>query len=428
VTWYQPRNEISLDGQTISVEALAERGRSIFAGAQGRTVAVISNDQATLLAAVLAGREMNMRVLAGTPERFGPDTAEMAAPEIDSTFADGVWTETRRRSRRAQLDTGGLLLLTSGTTGPPKLVHHTYKTIDTYEGVHVDAYRWICIYEPGTYAWYQVIMLALVVPNQSLVIPATTSIQDGYRALVEQSVTAVPSTPSMWRYLEATVPEAELTALPIQRISLGGERADQPLLDSLTKLYPGAALTHLFASTETGAAIVVADRRAGFPVDWLKQPLHGGRVRLRIEGGTLWVKSAYGHIDATGWIDTGDGVEIVDDRVLFVGRRGQRTVSVGGTSVDCVTLEELMVAQPGITWARAFGRPDRFVGNLVALDVVVDPSFYPEAEIAERTIVALCRDRLPPAYEPRWITFLDRPDLGPNQKSMGTSTKADESV
>jgi acyl-coenzyme A synthetase/AMP-(fatty) acid ligase len=420
VTWYQPSNEISLDGETISVEALARRGLSMFAAARGTTIAVVNDDQAVLLAAVLAGRDLNMRVLVGTQERFGPETAERVAAEVDFRYEDGVLS----RSKPPSPITGnepGLLLLTSGTTGPPKLVHHDYDTINTYGGVAVEPYRWICMYEPGTYAWYQVVMLTLVVPNQTLVLPASTDIHDGYRALVDGGVTAVPSTPSMWRYLQATIPKAELAELSIRRISLGGERADQPLLDSLARLYPDAALTHLFASTETGAAIVVSDGKAGFPAAWLEQPLHGGKVWLRAKDGTLWVKSAFGHLDAAGWIDTGDAIEIEDDRVRFVGRTGERTVNVGGTSVACTTLEDVVVAQPGVIWVRAYGRPDRFVGNLVALDVVLDRSFYPDTAVAEREIATLCRERLPAAYEPRLITFLESPDLGPNQKSAMAS-------
>jgi acyl-CoA synthetase (AMP-forming)/AMP-acid ligase II len=214
------------------------------------------------------------------------------------------------------------------------------------------------------------------------------------------------------------VPEDELAALPIRRISLGGERADQPLLDELARIYPQAKISHLFASTETGAAIVVNDGKAGFPEEWLDQPLNRGRVQLRVEDGTLWIRSRYGHLDADEWIDTGDAIEISDGRVNFVGRAGERTINVGGTAVACATLEDAVASHPGVIWVRAHGKPDRFVGNLVALDLVVDRSVHPDLDAAERSIAAMCRDRLPAAYEPRLMTFLERPELGSNQKSL----------
>ncbi len=426
MTWYRPTNQIVLEGDSIDVSSLAEKGRVALEAAAGKAVAVVTRDQAVLLAAVLAGPELNLRLLVSSPERLGSDVRQRITADVDYIYTDHALSPTSSTPQRPAPIEPGLLLLTSGTTGPPKIIHHSYDTINTYAGVEVESLRWICMYEPGTYAWYQVVMLALVVPNQVLVIPASASIHDGYRALAANSVSAVPSTPSMWRYLQATVPKEELAALPIRRISLGGERADQPLLDSLAELYPEAALTHIFASTETGAAVVVNDKREGFPTDWLDRPLNGGKVRLRIDDGTLWVKSAYGHLDSAEWINTGDAVDIVEDRVRFVGRGGERTINVGGSSVTCSTLEDLVVAQPGVIWARAYGRPDRFVGNLVALDVVVDRVSYPDLDAAERDIVTICRAQLPAAYEPRWVTFLDRPELGPNQKSAVASSPAEQ--
>jgi len=420
VTWYQSSSEVWLDGSSTTVGHLAQSGLDRFSDAARSTVAVVSSDQARLLAAVLAAPALQMRVLISTPERYTPAIADKVAAEVD--FVDsGSGVEPVGHVTPHEPAEAGLLLLTSGTTGPPKLIQHDYESINTYGGVEITPNRWICMYEPGTYAWYQVVMLTFVVPDQSLVIPASTSIHDGYRALHEGAVSAVPSTPSMWRYLQATIPQEELAALALDRISLGGERADQPLLDALTRIYPDATITHLFASTETGAAIVVGDGRAGFPATWLDTPLHHGRVRLRVEGGTLWVKSPYGHIDTNGWIDTGDAVEVTGDRVQFIGRAGERTINVGGAAVAATTLEDLVAAHPGVIWVRAYGKPDRFVGNLVALDVVVDRAVYADETAAERDIVALCRDRLPPIYEPRWVKFLERPDLGPNQKSVVAS-------
>ena len=44
---------------------------------------------------------------------------------------------------------------------------------------------------------------------------------------------------------------------------------DQVILDRLRAVFPEAAIAHIYASTEAGAAIVVRDGREGFPVDWL---------------------------------------------------------------------------------------------------------------------------------------------------------------
>src|SRR5690606_28394717 len=92
--------------------------------------------------------------------------------------------------------------------------------------------------------------------------------QQRFNLMLQHSVNAVSATPSLWRQLMMT---AQLSTLPLQQITLGGEIADQPLLDTLAALFPTARLLHIYASTEAGVGFAVADKRAGFPASWLNQ-------------------------------------------------------------------------------------------------------------------------------------------------------------
>ncbi len=87
--------------------------------------------------------------------------------------------------------------------------------------------------------------------------------------LVESGANAVSATPSLWRQILQLPVSA---GWDLKQITLGGEIADQRVLDALTSAFPGARIVHVFASTETGAAFSVKDGREGFPVTYLTDP------------------------------------------------------------------------------------------------------------------------------------------------------------
>lgn len=92
------------------------------------------------------------------------------------------------------------------------------------------------------------------------------------------------------------------------QITLGGDRADQKTLDALSKAFPKARITHVFASTETGAAFSVRDGRAGFPAEYLAHlSTRCVAAPWNLEVYVPDVKSA---TSSDGWVRTGDSVTI----------------------------------------------------------------------------------------------------------------------
>jgi acyl-CoA synthetase (AMP-forming)/AMP-acid ligase II len=263
-----------------------------------------------------------------------------------------------------------------------------------------------------------VVITTLSLPGQGLVLPGEGSAEEVANALARGEVTAISCTPSLWRLLLALRGLEEARGWRLRRITLGGERVDQAILDLLQKVYPSARLVHIYATTETGAAIAVDDGRAGFPLGFLDRDLSGGRVRLAIEDGTLRVRSTFRHLDAPEWVDTGDEVEVSGDRVHFLGRRGEDVVNVGGTKVHTAVVEDVVLRIPGIVHTRAYPLRARLMGQLVGLDATLDPALWPEPAQAEAAIRSTCARDLPETHVPRFIRFVDRPSLGANWKPL----------
>jgi acyl-coenzyme A synthetase/AMP-(fatty) acid ligase len=340
--------------------------------------------------------------------------ASLAARDGDGLIADaarvdeGLVDELRRAGFRIVASTGETApesviapragrhtLLTSGTTGRPKLVEHTLETLATMPR-ELPPRRWLNPYSPGTYAWYQLAVLGLTVPGQTLV-PARTD--DWNERSQRFGVDAVSSTPTFWRRALLEHPMERLQALRLAQITLGGEPVDQRLLDRLAGLFLDARLTHIYASTEAGACIAVSDGRAGFPAEWLDR--EDERVGLRVEDGRLLVRSPWAAAGRSGWIDTGDAVREREGRIEIVGRAESALINVGGAKVDALEVTQVLQSHPAVAWARVYARRSPLVGELAAADLRL------ANEATEADLAAWCRERLPEAAVPRLFRIVD---------------------
>lgn len=290
---------------------------------------------------------------------------------------------------------GRLWLLTSGSTGRPKRVAHTLPGLTTVTGPQPPRV-WLCPYSPGTYAWWQLVTLSLAVPGQDLVVPST--VEDWPLAAVEHGVTAVSGTPTFWRQALYRHGDA-LARLPLAQVTLGGEPVDQPILDALRQAFPAARISWIYASSEVGAAVVVHDGRAGFPVSWLDSAAPGRPV-LSIVDGELVVASPHRGDGQPAVVRTGDRAEVAGDRVLLPGRIGRDEINVGGTKVSAGAVREVLLSHPAVRWARVTGRRAPLVGQVVSAEIVTDVPV--ETVVLQR----FASERLAESAVPRHIRVL----------------------
>jgi acyl-coenzyme A synthetase/AMP-(fatty) acid ligase len=311
-------------------------------------------------------------------------------------------------------------LETSGTTGPPKPARHSFRRLcgRLRWGVGEEkAARWLLTYHPCAFAGLQVILTAarsgatliVAAPGADAAMTASTGISE--------NADHISGTPSFWRgFLMSRPPPYP----DLRVVTLGGEAADQALLDHLRAAFPGAKLRHIYASTEAGALFAVADGREGFPAAWLADGVDG--VKLQIRDGELWVNSpramldtADDHADGSrliGDLPTGDLVEIRDDRVIFTGRKDGR-VNVGGIKVSPEAVEALILALEGVADALVAAAPNPITGNVLTATIVPRPNADAERL---RQAVREATAGLPPAARPRIVTFTETLPLSPSGK------------
>ena len=308
-----------------------------------------------------------------------------------------------------------VLVATSGTTGEPKLARHTIQGLlgrIRPSNPGKQRARWLLTYHPATFGGLQVLLTALT-SGAELATSAYPSVADlGAQALAFLP-THVSATPTFWRsFLPVFGDQAR--SLPLRQITLGGEIADQAILDRLQAAFPGAALTHIYASTEAGALFAVRDGRAGFPVKWLEGGIDG--VELRIQSGLLQVRSprrmlAYvnratsGVLAGDGWLNTGDLVEQTADRVYFRGRE-DLMLNVGGAKVRPEEVEEALLALPEVSEARVYGVSNPVTGMIVAAEIVAAAGFAGGDDL-RRAILRALRASMDTHKVPRIMKFVD---------------------
>lgn len=303
------------------------------------------------------------------------------------------------------------LMMTSGTTGTPKLVQHSFASLT--RSTRTDQAKgagqvWGLLYDYTRFAGLQVVLQSLL-SGATLLAPATDlPLEDRLHQLAAAGVSHLSATPTLWRKI-LMLPAS--SALRLKQITLGGEIADDAVLASLARACPEARISHIFASTEAGVGFSVTDRRMGFPASFLTDPPMG--IGLRIVDDHLHVRNemvgaAYlggqGAVAEAGWVNTGDIVEIQGDRVLFRGR-GSGVINVGGDKVHPEEVERAVLSHPAVRLVRIYAKANPIVGALVAADIVLHPEAGDPAALREALKTYLAA-RLERHMVPAFIRFV----------------------
>ncbi|HEY1828207.1 MAG TPA: class I adenylate-forming enzyme family protein, partial [Acidimicrobiales bacterium] len=304
-----------------------------------------------------------------------------------------------------------LLVQTTGTTGLPKGVRHDWSRL-LRRAEHTKPapdQRWLLAYGPHQFGGIQVLVHAMA-GGSTLIAPFPRVPRQSLRHMRTHHATHVSGTPTYWRFILAEM-RADGGPVPaLEQITLGGEAIPAGLIEELEAAFPGAHVSQVYAASEFGATGSVRDNRNGLPLSVLERG-DNADVQMKIVDGEMWVRSKVGmlgyygessdDVDPDGWRPSGDLVEVVGDRILFMGRNSD-IINVGGVKVHPLPVEERISAVPGVQLARVFGRPNRMTGAIVAVEVVpVDKDLDEDGEEAlEDAIRQACED-LVAASRPR---------------------------
>ena len=183
------------------------------------------------------------------------------------------------------------VMMTSGTTGVPKMVIHDLATLTTALRVPSPADGadvWGTFYDIRRYGGLQIYLRAVCGGASLVLSSAGEPVPDHLARLGGHGVTHLSGTPSQWRRALMMMPANQ--AIAPRYVRLSGEIADQAVLDSLRAAFPDATTGHAYASTEAGVVFDVNDGMAGFPTEYIGTVRNG--VAMKILDGTLRIRSS----------------------------------------------------------------------------------------------------------------------------------------
>lgn len=292
------------------------------------------------------------------------------------------------------------IIYTSGTTSKPNKVSHTLASLTktVKKGESIQTLKWGLLYEPTKMAGLQVVLQAMVAGSELVCPSSDADFLEKLRFLRRHSVTALSGTPSMWRRI---LQSGLSNGWNLDQITLGGEIADQKLLDGLSDAWPKARIRHIYASTETGVVFSVQDRQEGFPVFFLNEQHEG--PKLRIIDGILEVYIPNSDFaDTDGFVSTGDVVEISGERALFRGR-ASGSINIAGAMVLPEDVERLIRSHPDVQEALVSPRRNAFSGTVLVAQIVVREN----STLTEGELRSWIKARAPRHFVPASIRFVD---------------------
>jgi acyl-coenzyme A synthetase/AMP-(fatty) acid ligase len=416
------------------------RGRSVLIAtrAQLPTALALVELDGVARRMVLCTPDLNAEQLAGVAAAAEADAIVTDEPGIDAHGTDPHSTESASSAaslaslpryvarsqpvaaavQRRASEATEWILLTSGTTGTPKLVVHS---LDSLGGAlparSADGAQsiWSTFYDIRRYGGLQIYLRAVLSGSPLVLSSAGEPPLEFLTRAAGAGVTHISGTPSHWR---RALMSGETSVLAPRYVRLSGEVADQALLDNLRMAYPQARIAHAFASTEAGVAFDVEDGLAGFPQEFV-EGARGG-IEMRVVEGTLRIRSGRNAArylggaakiltSEDGFVDTGDMVELVDGRYYFRGRMGG-VINVGGLKVYPEEVESVLNADPRVRMSLVRSRRSPITGAVVVADVVLAAAAGPgeshAPDVVKNDLLNACRRTLAAHKVPALLRFV----------------------
>ncbi|WP_158964471.1 long-chain fatty acid--CoA ligase [Chachezhania sediminis] len=385
---------------------------------------------------------------------MGPRDEEAAAMLDGLVFYDELLETADPAYDWPDLDenTPSSLCYTSGTTGNPKGVQYTHRSIVLHslggnqpDGLALAARDTVMPVVPMFHvnAWGVPYIAASV--GCKLVLPGPNLDGESLARLIDTAqVTIALGVPTIWMGLLAGLEKTGLKAESMTRTVVGGSALPPSMIPEFRDKY-GVDLIHAWGMTETsplGTLNQLLQQHRDLSTDEQAKlregqgrPPYGVELRIVDEAGHVlardgvtqgelqirghWiVESYYGQdksaLTVDGWFDTGDVATLDANGYMIIRDRSKDIIKSGGEWISTVELENIAIAHPKIANAAAIAaRHPKWDERPVVLAVAV-----PGTEPTEEEILASYTGKVASWQVPDRVIFVKDLPLGATGKVM----------
>ena len=244
---------------------------------------------------------------------------------------------------------------TSGTTGEPKKIKHSYNFIT--KNIKVDSKYsnivWGLTYPSNKIAGSQVILQAYL--NKGYIVNLFGKPLSEIPYLISKyNITHLSATPTFYRLLL----DGNIIFDKVQQVTFGGETVDSQIIKIVSKYFPNAQIRNIYASTEHGT--LFASSKDYFEYS---EKLS---ILTQIQNNEILV------YQDNKWVNTGDLVEWIDKTKFRIIGRDTNMINVGGYNVNPIKVETQLNSLDYISNSYVYKSSNSVIGNIVTADVIIN--------------------------------------------------------
>ena len=333
---------------------------------------------------------------------------------------DALVRSSAATSRPPRLDGGELVILTGGTTGPPKAASRKPSPgnflllfIHLVTALELDRRKKVYVAVPLCHGYGVAAFLVALTLGRTVYLLPRFQTETALALIQREGIDVLAVVPVILQRLLAA-PGADLSR--IKRVITGGA-ALPPALARRTQARLGPVLFNLFGSSEAGVSVFATpdDLKAapatigreiwGVRADILddqNEPLPAGKV------GRLVIHNLASVTGARG-VATGDLASRDPEGRLFIHGRADDMVISGGEKVHPWEVETVLMDHPDIVEAAVLGVPDPEFGQRLSAFIVTRSG----CELSRMSLDAWLTERVARYQRPRDVTFRDTLPITP---------------
>jgi acyl-coenzyme A synthetase/AMP-(fatty) acid ligase len=303
----------------------------------------------------------------------------------------------------------GLILFSSGSSGTPKAILHDFERIADKFRVQRAATRAIPFLMIDHFGGVNTV-LAITSSLGAVVTVADRSVAAVCEAIARERVELLPATPSFLTLMLASSLHRRLDLSSLKRITYGTEVMPQSTLSRLAVAFPGVELQQTYGLSEVGVL-----RSQSRPDGSLWVRVGGEGFETEVRGGVLGYLNAPSNLDADGWFNTQDQVEVDGEYIRILGRVSD-IINVGGQKVYPAEVEDVILTLDNILDVAVIAEAHPMLGQIVVAKVALrDPE---AADDLKRRIRAACRLSLAAYKAPAKVVVTEESFHNARQKKI----------